>query len=507
MEDYDISELGFLPEECTATLPDNFYFLQNVIDNLPVTVSGDKFRRYVDELPTYDPDIHSTHEMTNDQKKYMYSVLCMIMNRYVWCTGVKDARNYNVLPQIIGIPLYEVSSSLGIAISLTHASVDLWNWKIPNGKEFSLDNLEILNTMTGNESEEWFYKVMIAIEGIGGSMLKNIQQFSQVCNSIERTANKFMFESDTLTSIILFLGSLSDNIKESTQIIERMKEKCVPSFFFNTLRIYLSGSINDNLPDGIKIDLAPIGADVVTLKFVGGSAAQSTLIQVYDKFFGIEHKESNKFLTEMRTYMPKQHREFLDNIESIRPFCQNSTSEIAEAFNDCVDNLAKFRKAHLDLIHTYIMNFVPKRVTDKDDKNAHGQKGTGGTDPVQFCVGIISETRRNKVPLRNLDSIQNLVDKIDVDIDDDIDVDIDVDIDDVKDALRNLDDVKNLADKINGNINNVNGALRNLDFPETSYGIGTDEFWVILRKEWMNLFCYIFGFPIIIGIMMYFWHW
>lgn len=402
MEKFDISSLGFLPNACVSILPNKFEFLQETIDNLSVTKSGNTFRKYVYILPTYDPLQHSTKDLTLEEKKYMYSILCMIMNRYVWCTGVLDAENYDTIPQIIGIPLYEISTDLGIAMSLTHASVDLWNWKIPTGQNFSLDCLEIINTMTGDKSEEWFYKVMIAIEGIGGTMLNEIYEIS----SAHKNSNRI-----DKVKLKNFLLQLSDNIAQSIKIIKRMNEHCDPTFFFNTLRIFLSGSKNDNLPNGIKIDLSPIEKETITLNYAGGSAAQSTLIQVYDKLLGIDHAESNKFLTEMRMYMPQAHRKYLHEITSIRELCESSDCEIQNAFNDCIDKLGAFRQAHLSLIHNYIMKFVPKTQlntnNDNNQNNAHGEKGTGGTDPVTFCSDIIRETNKTKVLSTSLKSSNN----------------------------------------------------------------------------------------------------
>jgi hypothetical protein len=34
---------------------------------------------------------------------------------------------------------------------------------------------------------------------------------------------------------------------------------------------------------------------------------------------------------------------------------------------------------------------------ENNDKNAHGDKGSGGTTPVEFCQKIINETRGTKI--------------------------------------------------------------------------------------------------------------
>lgn len=390
MEQFDISDLGFLPSKCVNRLPKSFEFLNEIVENLPETVSGNQFRKYFDSLPEYKVNLHYITDLDDSECKYMYSVLCMIMNRYIWCTGVKDAQNYSNIPQIIGIPLYQVSQRLGISLSLTHSAVNLWNWIIKT-KEFNLDNIEVINTMTGNESESWFYKVMIAIEGNGGKMLKEILEMNEV-SDIEKPA-----------SFTLSLLNLSNNINVSTKIIKRMYEKCDTNFFFNNLRIYLSGSDNDNLPKGIQIDLSSIGKDMLCVKYKGGSAAQSSLIQVYDKLLGIKHNKSKDFLIEMHNYMPNAHKQYLNAIKPIDSYVLHAQDrELTDAYNKCIFSLENFRKSHLSLVKHYIMRHIKPKINQ--DNNAHGTKGSGGTDPINFLSEIINNTKSSNVLIRNNNS-------------------------------------------------------------------------------------------------------
>lgn len=381
MNQYDISTLGFLPECCVQTLPKSFAFLQDTIDNLSDEISGSNFRKYITTLPNYDIKLHSTADLTFGECKYLYSILAMIMNRYIWCTGGKDANNYSDLPQIIGIPLFEVSEKLGITMVLTHAAVDLWNWRYKNDSEtFCLDNIEVINSMTGNISESWFYKIMIAIEGNGGKLLNELFIISKQ-NDLEKLND--------------FLIRLESNLAESVKIIKRMYDHCDPSYFFNQIRIYLSGSINDSLPNNVKVDLTPIGKGILILKYNGGSAAQSTLIQVYDNFLGVTHEgETKQFLEKMRLYMPKAHTDFLYQINSIKDIVLSSDDKnLIISYNKCVDKLNSFRCAHLGLVQAYIMRFIAKN----DDSNVHGAKGSGGTNPEEFCRDVINDVVKNKI--------------------------------------------------------------------------------------------------------------
>jgi indoleamine 2,3-dioxygenase len=378
-----LSIRGFIPNSCVRELPQNFKCFKKVIDNLEEKVCQN-IVPIVNELPEYDPQIHDIDNLSLGEKYFMYSILTMIMNRYVWCNGVDNARNNNVLPSIVGVPLDRVSKLLEINPSLTHASVDLWNWHIVDiSKPFSLDNIETNYIMTGECDESWFYKVMIAIEGIGGKIFPMLVVLQTgIIENNENIVEHFLIE-------------LFEVLKESTITIKRMYEKCDPKFFFNHLRIYLSGSNNQNLPNKITVKDYP---DIV-FNYDGGSAAQSSLIQAFDRILGIDNT-SNEFLKRMLNYMPGDHRKFLVEIEKyveLREYVEKTNnSAIKTIYNKCVNQLSSFRNAHLGLVRVYVMQQIKKNTTpNSSNQNAHEEKGTGGTNPVEFCQEIIDTTKRS----------------------------------------------------------------------------------------------------------------
>jgi indoleamine 2,3-dioxygenase len=414
---FDVSHYGFLPSVCCNHLPENFKCFQNVLDKLEETKSNHiVFRKLVHNLPYYDVSIHSSDMLTKAQMKFMYSILTMIINRYIWCNGVDDAKNFTHIPAIIAVPLHKISCKLGIVISLTHASVDLWNWRQPSSshisaiahesiQEFDIDTCEINHTMTGNISEEWFYKIMVAIEGVSGPAILLIPNIYK------------SFGLNNNNNTIEHLQIILKIIKKTVCLIKRMYEKCDPDFFFNHLRIYLGGSNNDNLPNGVNLDLSPIHMGLLNIKYAGGSAAQSTLIQVYDDFFGVKHKEEHgvNFLKDMRNYMPLKHRQYLEDISmlpSLSEFVKRENNHnLTNIYSKCLSELIQFRKSHISLVHKYIMKFVKKKqnifadelekngediIDIEDNNNAHGAKGTGGTDPVTFCTDLIKDTIQHR---------------------------------------------------------------------------------------------------------------
>jgi indoleamine 2,3-dioxygenase len=157
-------------------------------------------------------------------------------------------------------------------------------------------------------------------------------------------------------------------------------------------------------------------------RYAGGSAAQSSLIAAVDVAFGVEHhrtgekpsfiksvdlpqdrytklpttspaddinkgaetprtpphfKRTNKnnFLIAMRKYMPRPHREFLEDLEeaaNIRPYIlqleenfKNGDitpleAEIIDAYNGCLHQLKLFRDKHVQMVTLYIVNQARK---------------------------------------------------------------------------------------------------------------------------------------------------
>lgn len=386
-EGYELSNLGFLSESCHKTLPSNFSFLKDVIEHLPETMSnGRTFRSKIHMLPKYDKSLHSIDGLNINELRYMYSILAMLINRYIWCTGVEDAKCHNIIDSILCIPLYMIGNKFDIVPTLTHAALDLWNWSLSSA-DHGLINSSVLepeqivmnHTFTGNCSEEWFYKIMVAIEGSGHEALRLIPIIHKYFHDSKKTVEN--------------LKVLNRVIVNGQRLLRRMYDYCDPDFFFNHLRIYLSGSKNDNLPDGVFFDLRLLGLGMWNTKFTGGSAAQSTLIQVYDAFFGVIHEGHGKeFLDSMMQYMPREHRQYLvmvRGLPSLREYIDTSNdTEVTQQYNECIISLTKFRKEHINLIHGYI-----SKPTKTHDTNAHGTKGSAGTDPVIFCSKIIMDTR------------------------------------------------------------------------------------------------------------------
>jgi indoleamine 2,3-dioxygenase len=162
--------------------------------------------------------------------------------------------------------------------------LNLWNFKVssPDIDLTDPDNLSIITTFTGTKDEEWFFMVSVAIEAKGADLI------TLMLNAIY-AAN--LADHQRVTTL---LYQLRDGLQELGEILERMYEKCNPSVFFYQLRPFLAGSKNmasAGLPQGVFYDLGGHGE---WHQYSGGSNAQSSLIQTFDIFLGVEHSATGE---------------------------------------------------------------------------------------------------------------------------------------------------------------------------------------------------------------------
>lgn len=191
-----------------------------------------------------------------------------------------------------------------------------------------------------------------------------------------------------IAGVVRQLEMITTVLAEMHTLLLRMPEKCDPYIFFHRIRPFLAGW---EAP-GLVYE----GVSETPQQFAGGSAAQSSLLQALDAGLGIAHHddETRPFLLEMRRYMPPPHRRFIESLEagpSLRHFAlvqRDRHPALYERYNDCVQGLDKFRKAHLEIAVRYILHQTP-------DQGA--VKGTGGTSFVPFLSKARRETRKGLI--------------------------------------------------------------------------------------------------------------
>lgn len=346
---YDISTYGFL-SETDGKLPEDFSIYKNIISNINSNIL--LFKDSVEELSNknYSLDFYKelVEKQTSYNKKKIFSLFTFICQKYLF-----EEKTTDVLPSCIGIPWYYSSIDRDLPLVVTYDAIILNNWIFEDDSE--INNIKILRNLSNTKDEEWFYRIHVMIEMCGAKVLPLMI--------------KKIFNLDELKDVLILLA---DVLERCNCILSLMYSKCDKKIFNNVFRKYLSGT--NSFENGISIESLN-----KKFSFVGGSAAQSTLIQSFDIFLGVTHEGHEKyFLEKMRSYMPINHRKYLqkliDNggIKQHAILCHLSGREdIKEIYDNCLLKLKKFRNTHINIVHKYIVDFI-------DINNILTEKGKGG---------------------------------------------------------------------------------------------------------------------------------
>ncbi|AGO11434.1 AaceriACR188Cp [[Ashbya] aceris (nom. inval.)] len=415
LEEYFVSASNaFLPDEFPVKeLQDGYYRpWETIANNLPSLLLARQLRPVVEKLKVLEVKKGLLEDV--GQLRRAYSVLGFIAHAYVW--GYDDA--CDTLPDSVAKPLLEVSGALGLPPLATYAGLVLWNFcpifedaaLVEGGSLWDLSNLRTINTFTGSMDESWFYLISVFFEKCGArSMNDGLGAIRAV-----RTGDR--------AGVIAHLQALAEGIDSLGALLGRMEEMCDPYVFYYRIRPYLAGWKNMadlGLPNGVRY-----GANGEYRAYVGGSNAQSSLIQMLDILLGVEHFQTgvtksadrsisaesngNAYISEMRNYMPEGHRLFLAHLQqvaNIRDYVlsHNSDAELVLAYDACVSMMKSFRDRHIQLVTRYVVLQARKREPStkphatlrsglSKNSGTMEQRGTGGTSLIPFLKQCRDET-------------------------------------------------------------------------------------------------------------------
>lgn len=357
---------GFLPaEDPLLCLPAAYDVLEAVAADLPALLLAGQLRPAVDNLPPFDL-VGLEVEGVRNRAMLLLSVLG---NAYVWAEPEPALR----LPRSLAVPWSQVAAAAGRPPIISHASMVLHNWRrLSSNRPLTLDNLATLQLFLGGLDESWFYLVTVAIEAEGGTAV------SAMVSALEAA------ETQRLDEVACQLDLLAVALEKMLKTLRRMPEQCDPHIFFYRIRPFLSswpqsGVIYEGVSEQPQL-------------LVGGSAAQSSLLQALDAGLGVRH--TGRFLREMRDYMPPPHRRFVEVLENGRSLqavvLENKESypTLAAHFNTCIQLLDSFRQTHLE----YSVRYISHQAADKASAI-----GTGGTDFVPLLSQARKDTRAAQI--------------------------------------------------------------------------------------------------------------
>lgn len=370
LADYDVTpKRGFLPAEDPLTeLPPPFAAWDRLSADLPYLVLTSRVRSTLANFKTPDLNLLTTKGEL-ERAMLIVSALCMA---YIWT----EEPAVEVLPAQLAVPWAAIAERLGRPPMITHSSVVLNNWRrLDPNDGIHAENLACTQHFMGGMDEQWFFTATTALEAIGAPALQPL---------VEAKAAASVGDVERVTDLLQIVHTV---FKQVNVALMRIWEKCDPHIFYNRIRIFVTGFD--------KTGLLYEGVSDSPLKMHGGSAAQSSLLQAYDAALGIEHlhPETQPFLSLMREYMPPKHRQFIADLaagQSIFDFVQaqgGDSAELTDIFNQCIDQLDEFRRAHMKIAVVYVL---------KQGKNGEDGLGTGGTSFVPFLSEARKETKAKR---------------------------------------------------------------------------------------------------------------
>jgi len=364
---FSILETGFLPNKISTLLSNEFDDIEYLANNLPKILANNQIESEVLNLET-EKDISNLSIDELERAMLLYSY---IGHGYIWGgTSIEK-----VIPKNISKTWYKISQKLDRPPILSYASYALNNWKLQDvNKPFDLENIRILQNFLGGMDEDWFIMIHIAIEHEAKEILNNLKIYY-----LDKNEDQSYLENALVS------------IKKINQIMNRMPEKCDPYIYYNRVRPYIFGwKNNPATPNGVIYeDVEEYGGNPQL--FRGETGAQSSIVPALDALLGITHSNDplKEYLDEMRLYMPKEHRNLLNDLDE---WSQNNKSNFTRQDNlvqlseEIIREVHAFRDKHLEYARIYIYE---QSLSNQNNSNV---VGTGGTPFMKYLDKHLQET-------------------------------------------------------------------------------------------------------------------
>jgi len=364
---FSILESGFLPNKISTLLSNEFDDVEHIAKNLPKILANNQIEYEVLNLET-EKDISNLSIDELERAMLLYSY---IGHGYIWGgTSIEK-----VIPKNISKTWYKISQKLDRPPILSYASYALNNWKLQDvNKPFDLENIRILQNFLGGMDEDWFIMIHIAIEHEAKEILNNLKTYY-----LDKNEDQSYLENALVS------------IKKINQIMNRMPEKCDPFIYYNRVRPYIFGwKNNPATPNGVIYEgVEEYGGNPQL--FRGETGAQSSIVPALDALLGVTHSNDplKEYLDEMRLYMPKEHRNLLNDLDQWSE--NNRSKSIREdssvlLSDEIIKEVHAFRNKHLEYARIYIHE---QSLSNQNNSNV---VGTGGTPFMKYLDKHLQET-------------------------------------------------------------------------------------------------------------------
>ncbi|KAG7253015.1 hypothetical protein CRUP_011847, partial [Coryphaenoides rupestris] len=264
------------------------------------------------------------------------------------------------LPEALAVPFSLVSRQLCLPAILTYADCVLSNWRLKD----PAGNMDLIFNFPGVESCRGFLLVSVIVEKSAASGLRAMLATRRAVETCDE-------------------ASVLNGLAEITASLKRMRDD------FKLMH------------DGLVYE----GVSEEPVFLSGCSAAQSSAIQCFDAFLGVQHEEpsgklhesQSAFLRRIRLHMPPDHRRLIESLSAgarLRDLViSRPTLHLHRAYNRCVSALEDLRNFHLCAVAKFIT--VPSGQARAAAAATAGRcplggglgldsTGTGGSNPMIF---------------------------------------------------------------------------------------------------------------------------
>jgi indoleamine 2,3-dioxygenase len=384
LSEYGMSrERGFLsPYEIDEVfVATRFDAVVDTAERLTDLLTTGRVRHWLDKLPV--PEVKSwATKAPEEQVRTMMVRYSFLVQAYVWGEPEPPA----FLPANLAQPIVALADRLGQAPLLPYSAYVLDNWaRIDKAGPIALDNIRMVQNFLGGADENWFVMIHVAIEAEAGVLLDN---------AVQLVAAARREDSAACEALLVEMDGAWERIYA---VFSRMTERCDPYVYFHRVRPYIHGWANNPaLGEGLIYE----GVERFAGKpqaFRGQTGSQSSIVPSMDALFAVGHSDDplKRFLDELHQYRPVAHRRFIEDLarhSTLRAFVERANiPALRDAFNACLEQVARFRTRHLEYAASYINKQAGSIAGNDPDV------GTGGTPFMKYLKKHRDENRAQLV--------------------------------------------------------------------------------------------------------------
>lgn len=367
--------------------------INGIIRSLPQLLAEKKLREVIDQLEVTCCDQHIILEHHNVmQKKAAALFLSMIAQAYVFAEPANPPKE---IPSVIAQNLYRIAFLGQRRPMLAYSEYALHNWyRIDPAKPVTLQNIQPIVTFTGTPDEIWFIKIHVAIEAV---CIHALQAAKRIHACLIQTEKPYSADEIKKSFEIITIAML-----EATELMHRMKDNCHADVFFHQLRQYWKGwdtIINETSgKKGVMLQGVDTGKNE-SYAYSGVSGAQSSIVPALDAILNIKQPVNSMFeqLDHFKSYMPREHQAIISNFGlcKTRRYVKGADNHaLSQAYNEACGAVAKFRGAHLAVVHSYIYQQAKAAGINKE-----AIAGTGGAPASHYLSERLMTTQQHKLSM------------------------------------------------------------------------------------------------------------